>query len=213
FVPGLNSSPWLPPVTALSMIWFFVLLNLRGARTVGWAQILTTVLKLLPMFAIIGLGVWLLVTDPSAYHRHVPSSPSSFWDVSTVSTLTLYAMLGVECATIPACRVMNPERTIPVATVVGTIVTAAVYIGVSIVPILLIPQATLAASNAPIAEVFVRVVGGRSGEVIALLVAIGGLGCLNGWTMILGEVTQNLARHGHFPRLWAKENKHGAPTV
>jgi basic amino acid/polyamine antiporter, APA family len=212
-MPALNNTPWLPPVTALSLIWLFVWLNLRGARTVGWAQILTTVLKLLPMLGVIYLGLWIWLTDPAAYHEHVPASPSSLKDISEASTLTLYAMLGIECATIPACRVRNPERTIPLATVIGTIVTAAVYIGVSIVPMLLIPQRTLAASNAPIADLFGRVLGGHASEVVALFVAIGGLGALNGWTMIVGEVTQNIARHGHFPQSWAKENRHGAPTV
>jgi APA family basic amino acid/polyamine antiporter len=213
FIPVLNQSAWLPPVVALGLIWFFVVLNLLGARAVGWVQVLTTVLKLLAMLAVIGLGVWVLIADPAAYHRHPPVSPRSFSDLSGASTLTLYAMLGIECATIPACRVRNPERTIPLATVIGTIVTAVVYIGVSIVPMLLIPQTALAKSDAPIAELFVRFVGGRSGEIIALLVTIGALGALNGWTMILGEVTQNVARHGHFPQSWAKENRHGAPTI
>jgi APA family basic amino acid/polyamine antiporter len=212
FIPALNNSPWLPPVTALSLLWFFVLLNLRGARTAGGTQVVTTALKLLPMFGVICLGLWVLLTDPSAYRSHVITSPTSLSDLSSVSTLTLYAMLGIECATIPACRVRNPERTIPLATVIGTILTAAVYIGVSIVPMLLIPQAALAASNAPIADVFVRVLGARSGEVVAIFVTIGGLGALNGWTMILGDVTQTIARHGHFPQSLAKENSHGAPT-
>jgi basic amino acid/polyamine antiporter, APA family len=212
-VPALNTSAWLPPVTALVLIWFFVLLNFRGARAVGWAQIGTTVLKLLPMVGVIFLGLWVLLTDPSAYRQHIPNSPASLSDVSSVSTLTLYAMLGIECATIPACRVLNPQRTIPMATVIGTIVTAAVYIGVSTVPMLLLPQATLAASNAPLADVFARVMGARSGEAVAMFVTIGGLGALNGWTMILGEVTQNIARHGHFPRSWSKENRHGAPAI
>jgi APA family basic amino acid/polyamine antiporter len=211
-IPWLKSNPLLPPITALSLLWFFVVLNLRGARAVGETQIATTVLKLLPMFGVICLGVWVLLTDPSAYRQHAITSPASFSDLSRVSTLTLYAMLGIECATIPACRVRDPERTIPLATVIGTIVTAVVYIGVSIVPMLLIPQAALAASNAPISEVFLRFVGGRSGELVALLITIGGLGALNGWTMILGDVTQTIARHGHFPRFLAKENRHGAPT-
>jgi APA family basic amino acid/polyamine antiporter len=212
FIPALNNIPWLPPVTALSLLWFFVLLNLRGARAVGGTQIATTALKLLPMVGVICLGLWVLLTDPSAYRNHVITSPTSLSDLSSVSTLTLYAMLGIECATIPACRVRNPERTIPLATVIGTILTAAVYIGVSIVPMLLIPQAALAASNAPIADVFVRILGARSGDVVALFVSIGGLGALNGWTMILGDVTQTIARHGHFPPSLAKENRHGAPT-
>jgi APA family basic amino acid/polyamine antiporter len=165
------------------------------------------------MAGVIGLGLWVLFTDPAAYHRHLPVSPSSVGDISRASTLTLYAMLGIECATIPACRVRNPERTIPLATVIGTIITAVVYVGVSVVPLLLIPQSALAASNAPIADLFARSLGSRSGEIVAMFVCIGGLGALNGWTMILGEVTQNIARHGRFPQSWARENRHGAPTV
>jgi APA family basic amino acid/polyamine antiporter len=211
-IPALNSSPWLPPVTAVSLLWFFVVLNLRGARAVGGTQIVTTVLKLLPMFGVICLGLWVLLMDPAAYRNHVITSPTSFTDLSQATTQTLYAMLGIECATIPACRVRNPERTIPLATVIGTILTAAVYIGVSMVPMLLIPQAQLAKSSAPIADVFVRFLGGRSGEFVALFVCIGGLGALNGWTMILGDVTQTIARHGHFPRFLAKENRYHAPT-
>ena len=179
FIPALNNSPWLPPVTALSLLWFFVLINLRGARAVGGTQLLTTALKLLPMLGVICLGLWVLFTDPAAYRNHVITSPSSSADLSSVTTLTLYAMLGIECATIPAGRVRNPERTIPLATVIGTILTAVVYIGVSIVPMLLIPQAALAASNAPISDVFVQVLGARSGELVALLITIGGLGALD----------------------------------
>jgi amino acid transporter len=35
-------------------------------------------------------------------------------------TLTLWAFLGLECATIPAASVVDPARTIPRATVIGT---------------------------------------------------------------------------------------------
>jgi basic amino acid/polyamine antiporter, APA family len=212
FLPWMNYKPWLPPVVALSLIWFFVLLNMRGARAVGWTQIMTTALKLMPMIGVVCLGLWVLLTHPSAYTEHVPPNPVSFADLSGASTLALYAMLGIECATIPACRVADPERTIPRATVIGTIVTAAIYIGVSAVPMLLIPQKTLAASNAPFADLFGQVLGARSGEILALFIAVGGLGALNGWTMILGDVTQGIARHGHFPRWLSKENAHGAPT-
>jgi len=212
FIPSINSAPWLPPVVALSLLWFFVFLNLRGAIAVGWTQIVTTALKLLPMFGVICLGLWVLFTHPSDYLQHVPPNPPSFADVSGASTLALYAMLGIECATIPAGRVTNPERTIPLATVIGTVLLAVIYVGVSVVPMLLIPQHALTASSAPFADLFAQILGARSGEILALFVVIGGLGALNGWTMMLGEVTQGIARHGHFPTSLSKENRHGAPT-
>jgi basic amino acid/polyamine antiporter, APA family len=161
---------------------------------------------------VILLGLWVLVTHPSAYTQHLPPNPPSIAATSSVSTLALFAMLGIECAMIPAGRVRDPARTIPRATLIGTVVTALIYIGVSVVPLLLIPQAVLAASNAPFAELFARVLGAHSGEVLAFFVVIGGLGALNGWTMMLGEVTQSISRHGSFPRVLSNENRHGAPT-
>ncbi len=173
---------------------------------------MTTVLKLVPLLGVICLGLWVLLTDPAAYTQHVPPNPTIFSALSTTTTLTLFAMLGIECAMIPAGRVRDPSRTIPRATLIGTLVTAAIYIGVSAVPMLLIPQAALAASNAPFADLFAQVLGNRSGQVLAIFVVIGGMGALNGWTLVLGEVTQTMARHGSFPRFLSKENRHGAPT-
>ncbi len=212
FVPALSHSAFLPPVTALSLLWLFVLVNVTGARAVGWVQITTTALKLVPLLGVIILGVWVLFTNPSAYTQHLPPNPPSVGAISSVSTLALFAMLGIECAMIPAGRVRDPARTIPRATLIGTIVTALIYIGVSVVPMLLIPQAALAASNAPFADLFAQVLGARSGEVLAFFVVIGGLGALNGWTMMLGEVTQSISRNGSFPRFLSNENRHGAPT-
>jgi APA family basic amino acid/polyamine antiporter len=212
FVPALNSIPWLPPFTALALLWFFVFVNLLGVRTVGWAQVVTSVLKLMPLLGVICLAVWILLTHPSAFAQHVPPNPPSLGDVSNVSTLALFAMLGIECAMIPACRVRNPAKTIPRATVLGAVVTGLIFMCVSIVPVLLFPQKALAASNAPFADLFSQFLGGHFGEVIALFVVISGLGALNGWTLMIGEVTQGIARHGYFPPSLARENANGAPT-
>ena len=211
-IPAINSQPWLPPFVALCLIWFFVIVNLRGARTAGWMQIITTVLKLLPMLGVMCLGIWVLWIDPAEYVRHLPPNPTSFSEISQATTLTLYAMLGIECATIPACRVSNPQRTIPRSTVIGTVLLSVIYLSVSVIPMLLIPQGTLTASSAPFADLFARILGERSGAILALFVVIGGMGALNGWTMLLAEVTQAIARHGHFPEILAKENTHGAPA-
>ena len=212
FIPAVGRVAWLPPLTALALVWTFVLINLRGARAAGWVQIMTTLLKLLPLAAVIILGVWVLLAHPSAYVAHIPPTPLTFNAVSSVSAIAMFAMLGIECAMIPACRVCNPERTIPRATVLGTILTALIYLCVSVVPVLLIPQKTLMGSTAPFAELFSQWLGAGSGRLLAAFVIISGLGALNGWTLMVGEVTQCLARHGRFPSALARENAHGAPT-
>ena len=210
-VPGLQAHSWLPPVTALSLLWFFVLVNSLGIRTAAWVQMITTVLKLLPQAGIIILGLWLLFSHPSVYVAHVPPNPISYEGIRGAASVALFAMLGIECAMMPAGKVIDPARTIPRATIVGTVLTALIYICISIVPMLLIPQAELSVSNAPFADLFGRYVGAEYGRWLALFVVISGLGALNGWTLVVGELTQAFATHGNFPLVLGKVNARSAP--
>ena len=212
FFPTLGVNRWLAAVTAVSLVWLFVLINVRGARTAGRVQVVTTVLKLLPQAGIIALGLWALLAPHAQPVVHVPPTPLSLSATIAASTLALYAMLGVECAAMPAGRVKDPGRTIPRATFIGTLLVAGIYICVSLVPMLLIPQPELATSNAPFADLFARFLGPGSGKLLAAFVIVGGLGCLNGWTLILGELTVSFARHGGFPQALGKVNSHRAPT-
>ena len=212
-VPALSGNPWLAPITALSLVWLFVLLNLRGVRAAGSTQVVTTALKLLPMAAVIVLGTWEFITEPSVYAQNVPTTPASLDAVMSASVIAIFAMLGIESATIPAGKVQDPERTIPRATIVGTILTALIYIAVSVVPMLLIPQTELTVSNAPFADLFTRSLGGGYGELLAVFVIVSGLGALNGWTLMAGELAQTFSRHGTFPRVLGRENAYGAPAL
>jgi basic amino acid/polyamine antiporter, APA family len=211
-VPVIQTIAWLPPVVALALLWLFVLINCLGIRTAAWMQMTTTVLKLLPQVGIVILGIWQLIVHPSVYVAHVPPNPSSFHEVLAASTIALFAMLGIECAMIPAGKVIDPARTIPRATIVGTLATALIYLCISIVPMLLIPQAQLSTSNAPFADLFGLYLGTQYGRWLALFVVISGLGALNGWTLVVGELTQVFAKHGNFPSVLGKVNARAAPV-
>lgn len=208
-VPAAGQLP--PALLALALLWAFVLVNLRGVRSGGSVQVLTTILKLVPMAVIILLGLWLLVTEPAAYVRHPPATPLSLQGLLAASTIALFAMLGVESATVPAGRVREPERTIPRATMAGTVLTAAIYVLVSAVPLLLIPQDELAQSAAPFADVLERFAGAGGGRWLAAFVVVSGLGALNGWTLLVGELTCSMARHGTLPARLARTNTNGSP--
>jgi APA family basic amino acid/polyamine antiporter len=211
FVPQLGQGHWLPPITALALVWLFVLINLCGLRVMGWMQVLTTALKLLPQAAIMVLGLWQLLVHPSAYVQHLPPNPITLHQTMTASTIALFAMLGIECAMVPAGKVRNPERTIPRATLTGALLVAMIYVSVSAIAVLLVPQTVLSASNAPFADLFQLFLGSGSAKWVTAFVIISGLGALNGWTFMVGEVTQNFARHGNFPAALGKLNRRGAP--
>jgi APA family basic amino acid/polyamine antiporter len=201
-----------PAVVALAVVWLFVIVNLLGVRAGGGVQLLTTALKLLPMCALILLGGWLALRDPAAYTRHRPEVPIHWGALLPASSIALYAMLGIESAAIPAGRVRDAARTIPRSTIAGTLLTAAIYVIVSAVPLLLIPVAELANSTAPFVDVLSRTGGADYGRWMALFIAIGGLGCVNGWTLVVGELTASMATHGLLPAGLGRRNRHGAPA-
>jgi APA family basic amino acid/polyamine antiporter len=211
-VPGL-ADRISAPMLALALIWFFAAINLLGVKASGPVQVLTTTLKLVPMIAIILLGAWLLFSDPSAFTRNLPTTPISLPLVMAAATVALFAMLGFESATVPAARVRDPGHTIPRATLVGTMLTAAIYIAVSLIPMLLLPQAELAKSQAPFVDVLNRLLSVGSGRWLAAFVVISGLGALNGWTLLVGELTRTMAANGVLPAIFVRNNRRGAPAV
>jgi APA family basic amino acid/polyamine antiporter len=202
-----------PAIPSLALVWLFIGVNLLGARTGGGVQVATTVLKLVPMVAIAALGAWLLATSPATLTGNAPTVPLHVDDIAAAATIALFAMLGFESATIGAANTIDPGRTLPRATIVGTLVVAVIYLTVSTVPMLLIPGPELATASAPFATVMDRFVAPGAGRWLALFVVVSGVGCLNGWTLLCGEMTRTMAAAGTLPSALAKVNPRGAPGI
>lgn len=209
-VPAIKTAVGAPALTACALIWLLTLINWRGVHHAGVFQIVTTALKILPLLAVIALAAMLLVAQDASVirtEREVLSLPA----ITASATLTLWALLGLESATVPADKVIDAQRTIPRATLWGTLVTAAIYLVACSAVVLLIPGPQLAVSSAPFADVVRLFWGGRAADVLALFAFISGLGALNGWILVQGEMPRVLAREGLFPRLFARESRHQTP--
>ncbi len=209
--------PLLPAGTAsiaveLAFVWVAVGANLAGVRTGGRVQVVATVLKLVPIAAVIGVGAWLLLA-PGDTGRGTVATPSGLPAVLGAASIALFAMLGIESATVPAGRVRDPARTLPRATLGGTLATAAIYVAVSLVPLLVLGQAALAVDGAPFVSVLDEALAPGSGSWVAVFVAISGLGAMNGWTLLAGQLTRTLADAGALPARLARPNRCGAPAA
>ena len=98
-----------------------------------------------------------------------------------VCVMTLYAFLGIECASIPAENIKNPEKNIPKATMIGTIVSTIIYIFGTVVLFGVLPTDIIINSPAPFAEAG-EIIGGKyAGYFVSAGAAISAIGALNGW--------------------------------
>ena len=211
FVPALNSTPAVAATAALAAVWLLIAVNIAGVRAGGWVQVLTTVLKLLPLVAVTAIG--LTHIQPSHFALPHTDVRSLARDVPAVAALTLWAFLGLESATVPAGSIADPETTIPRATLAGTAITAIIYIGSTVSVMSLIPAASLGQSTAPFADAARAAAGAWAGQAIALGAAISCFGALNGWILIVGQLPMAVAQDGLFPRIFGRLSDRGTPVA
>ncbi|PQA89347.1 amino acid permease [Hyphococcus luteus] len=215
FFPQIAETTGLHAVVTCGAIWLLTAVNCRGAFLAGSVQLVTTVLKILPLVAAIALGAFVLggMTDkPASIPEFSGLGDFKLASITAAATLTLWALLGLESATVPAEHVENPGKTIPRATMTGMIIAGVIYLFSCSVVILLLPADEVAASNAPFADFVSTYLNPDAGRLIALFAAISGFGALNGWIMVQGELPYAMAKGGVFPRWLAKESARGLPV-
>jgi len=210
FAPRIGADPHVSAAVVVTILWILTAVNCVGVRAAGWVQGVTTVLKVLPLLAIAAVGIFSVRLDSLATNAAVPFSAGA---VTASATLTLFALLGLESATIPDGKVADPERTIPRATMIGTILTSLVYVVSCSTVLVLLPTAQLASSHAPFADVARMFWGGTGAALVALAAAVSGFGALNGWILLQGEVPYVMAKNGVFPKVFASTSRRHTPVV
>lgn len=214
--PGLAGDPLLSALAAVAVLALVTAINLAGIGAASVMQQATTVLKLMPLLAVLGIAAWLLISKGSAAVVNPPSAPFLGMradGVITSVTLTMWAFLAFESATVPADKIRRPEFTVPFATIVGPLLAGVLYMAISAAMIALVPADALAKSNAPFADFSAPFIGSQAAALIGVFAAISALGTVNGLTLTAAELPRAMALVGQFPSRFAGLNRAGAPAA
>lgn len=210
FIPVLGVNPIAAVATALGAVWGLTWVNALGVKEGGKVQLVTTLLKLIPLTLVAFGGLFFI--DFNNFLPFNISGVSDFAAISATAAMTIFAFQGVECATIPAGNVKNPETTIARATMIGTLVTIVVYILSTASVMGIIPIEELQKSVTPFADAAEKVWGEGARYWVGAGVVISAFGALNGWILIQGQVPYAIAKDKLFPHIFEKKNKRGAPA-
>jgi APA family basic amino acid/polyamine antiporter len=211
FVPQLASLSGLGAIVAITMVWLLTAANCVSVRTGGLIQAVTVIAKLVPLIAVIGITILIITEGRQEAAPVLRASDLSLASINTAATLTLWALLGVECASIAARNVRDPGRNIPRATLAGTLIVGLIYIAVSSAVAMLLPQGEVAHSDAPIALFVSHYWNAGFAMFVGLFAAVSALGALNGFILLQGEMPLTMARLGGFPMWFARTNNAGIP--
>jgi APA family basic amino acid/polyamine antiporter len=191
-----SSEPWL----AAGAIALLSLVNAVGVRPGTWTQNVFTLLKLAAIGALVVSA--LLAPPIAAAAGPAPDGAAStkplIVALGTALVPVLFAYGGWQQTNFVAEEMVDAERNLQRALVIGVLIVAVVYLAVNLTYLRALGVAGLAASHAPAADVMGRYFGDTGRRLIAAGIAVSTFGFLNLVILVTPRVYQAMARDGLF---------------
>ncbi len=182
------------------LVGVLAFINVRGVRAGTQVSNVFTIAKLVPLFAVIGMGLFVLHAHPSGISPSAPAAVTTGQWMKAV-LLLVFAYGGFETALTPMGEAKDPRRDAPFALFTALVVCTVIYALIQWVVVGVLPDA--AHSERPLADL-ARVAVGSFG---AALVAVGALisfyGYLSAKILAMPRVTFALAEQRDFPQAFA----------
>jgi amino acid transporter len=172
----------------------FMWVNVAGAKHAVRSVGVLTLLKLVPLGALILLGASRLTTEAFPYAATpLPGTGA----VGRAALLLIYAFVGWEGALVPAGEAKNPARDMPRALLWGLGLATVLYVLVQAVAVAAVPD--LAASERPLVDVGASLLG-HAGAVLLLAGVVASVaGNLAAAMLTTSRLTYTLAGDGGLP--------------
>lgn len=194
---GLSPS-LIAPVAALAIALLSVV-NYVGVQPGAITTNIFTVLKLVALAVLIVVG---LTLAPEAAPSAAPVSslaPSAVpLALATALVPVLFAYGGWQQTNFIAEEIIEPERNLPRALVLGVLVVVAVYLLANVTYLRGLGAAGLAASTAPASDVMRLGLGPAGGKLISAGIALSAFGFLNLVILVSPRVYRTMAADGLF---------------
>jgi APA family basic amino acid/polyamine antiporter len=199
--------PGADVVIALGVLTMVAGVNLAGARSAGFMQVFTVIVKLVPL--LVATALIALFAASGAETKPLAPAPITLPDLSQSVAITLFALLGFESVAVPVQKIRNPGRNLPLALLGGTGIVVTLYVVVSTGLLLMIPWQAVAISPAPIADLLAGQLGAGWGVLTSLCVLVAMVGCVNGLMFCQGDCALSMARRGEIPPVFGRVNARG----
>jgi basic amino acid/polyamine antiporter, APA family len=190
------SIPLMRGLLFFVFLGFIVVLNVRGAKESVWFLELITIIKLLPLVALIILGF----PQVKAANLHWDRLPSlkSFSDTSLV---LFFAFANFELSLNVSGELKDPKHTVPRGIFLGGMIVLIVYLLLQTVTQGVLGSDMTAFKDAPLAAVAEKIVGPIGATVLLITAAISCFGNVSGDILGTPRLLFAGAKDGMFPKL------------
>ncbi|MBL0171002.1 MAG: amino acid permease [Gemmatimonadaceae bacterium] len=206
-------SPMQKSIVAVTLIVIMAVINVRGTKGSASVQNLATGIKVLAILAMSALLFMMGKGSTMTAVAHTVSTVSvSGVGLSIISVLWAYE--GWQYVTFVAGEAKDPQRTIPRALIIGTLILIGIYIIANFAYVAALGTARMAASDRVAGEAVAEVLGPTAGKAIALAIIISMYSAAHATVITVPRVYFAMARDGlFFRKLTEIHPTYGTPAV
>ena len=178
-------------------------INILGVRQASALQTLFTVIKVLAVVAVVVLGVWYVATADRATDMTADMT-ADITAGAFISAMVagLFTYGGWHMVTYAAEETVRPEKTIPRALTIGTLIVTAAYIAINAAYLAVLPLESVVKSTRVAADFADAVLGAGGGHALSALVILSTIGGVTGIILAGPRVYLAMANDGLLFR-WA----------
>jgi len=208
FLPQLKH-PVILGITVIALIWVFVILSLRGAGIITKIVSITVTLLLISVVA----------TAVAGWFDFHPEQFEQNWNVSGKSggmailsgfAVLIFAFVGVESVANNNMYIRDPKKIVPVATIVGFIIVAIIYIASTTVIEGMFSAKDIQDAPASFALSMQKITGSvYVADAVSLVMAIACIASFLVWNLSSASAAKTSADNGFLPKAYSYTNKHG----
>ena len=184
---------------AVAAIILLSTVNYVGVKPGAVTQNVFTILKLVALAGLIGAGLFVGVREGAIAAAAAPvAPPNAVLAVGAALVPVLFAYGGWQQSNFIAEEMIDAERNLPRALVIGVTIVVAVYLLANVTYLRTLGAPGLAASTAPAADAMRNVLGAAGATVIAAGIAVSSFGFLNLVILVSPRVYQTMSADGAF---------------
>lgn len=182
-------------------------------RHSSWFQNVTTVVKVVFIALVLGVGFWVSPAEPNSLRWDNSFQGEVFTSAFAVSLLYVtYAYTGWNAAAYIVAEIDQPRRNLPRALLLGTLAVTIIYVCLQGVFLRLASPDQLSGQADVAVVAFANRFGSTAGKWISLGIAFQLVATMSSYVWIGGRITSRMAQDFPLWRFFSQQNAHQIPV-
>lgn len=197
-------------LTMLVLVIVFTIINIKGIKEAGAAQVLLTLMLMVVVVLFVGIGLS-HPSNPNAFEPFMPNGPLGM--IAAIA-LIFESYLGIEAVAATQAEIKEPKKTIPRAMILSSLILILIYCPIAYVAVTTVPIDALGNSSTPL-DLVAQEIAGEFGVILITIVGLtASLTSLHSSIIASSRASFAMSKNGDLPKGLARVHKrYGTPYV